>query len=146
MRRRARRRHIVVWSQSVGPADRYGAARPAAAIRTGKVRRCIRLGVLLAVVGLMRLARSERARWRPFLAGVVLVVAGIMLPSGPWSALLLAGFWCLLRALLIPDSPDADRQQRGELIPSYVTSPPSAPRLPETAGAPPDQVSNAPLS
>ena len=99
MRRRARRRHLVVWSQSVGPADWYGAARPAAATRTGAVRRCIRLGALLAVVGLMRLARGQRARWRPFLAGVVLVVAGIMLRGG---ALELAGFWCLLSALRTP--------------------------------------------
>ncbi len=145
MRRRARRRHLVVWSQSVGPADWYGAPRPAAATRTRRVRRCIRLGALLAIVGLMRLARGERARWRPFLAGVVLVAAGIMLRSGPSSALLLAGFWCLLHALLIPDSPDEDRQQRGEFIPSDVTSSRSAPRLPEPPGRP-DQASNAPLS
>jgi hypothetical protein len=115
MRRRARRRHLVVWSQSVGRADWYGAPRPAAATRTGRVRRCIRLGALLAVMSLMRLARGERARWRPFLAGVVLVVAGIMLRGGSWSALLLAGFWCLLHALLAPDTPDADRRQRREL-------------------------------
>ena len=116
MRRRARRRHIVVWSQSVGPADWYGASRPARVTRAGRLRRCIRLGALLAVVGLMRLARGERARWRPLLAGVALVVAGIMLRSGTWSALLLVGFWYLLYALLIRDSPDADRQQPRELM------------------------------
>jgi hypothetical protein len=126
MRRRARRRHLVVWSQSVGPADWYGAPRPARVTRTGRVRRCIRLGALLAVVGLMRLARGERARWRPLLAGVALVVAGIMLRSGTWSALLLVGFWCLLYALLIPDTPDAGRQQRRELkrgLAAYSTTP-----------------------
>ncbi|HTX83746.1 MAG TPA: hypothetical protein VME44_16295 [Streptosporangiaceae bacterium] len=115
MRRRARRRHLVVWSQSAGPADWYSAPRPAGVTRGGRVRRVIRLGALLAVMGLLRLARGERARWRPLLAGVVLVVVGIMLRGGSWGALLLAGFWCLLYALLVPDSHYAERQQRREL-------------------------------
>jgi hypothetical protein len=115
MRRRARRRHLVVWSQSVGPADWYGAQRASGVTRTGRVRRCIRLGALLTVVGLMRLARGERTRWRPILAGVVLVVVGIMLRGGSWGALLLAGFWFLLYALLIPDRTDVEPEQRREL-------------------------------
>jgi len=115
MRRRARRRHLVVWSQSAGPADWYSAPRPAAVTRTGRVRRSIRLGALLAVMGVMRLARGEHARWRPLLAGVVLVVVGIMLRGGSWGVLLLAGFWCLGYAFIVPDSRYAERQQRREL-------------------------------
>jgi hypothetical protein len=115
MRRRARRRHVVVWSQSAGPADWYSAPRPEAVTHTGKVRRVIRLGALLAIMGAVRIARGERARWRPLLAGVVLVVVGIMLRDGTWGALLLAGFWCLLYAFLVPDSDYAERQQRREL-------------------------------
>jgi hypothetical protein len=115
MRRRARRRHLVLWSQSVGPADWYGSPRLAGATRGGRMRRCIRLGALLTVFGLMRLARGERARLRPLLAGVVLIVVGVMLRSGTWGALLLVGFWFLLYALLIPDRPDAERKQPREL-------------------------------
>jgi hypothetical protein len=115
MRRRARRRHLVVWSQSAGPADWYSVPRSAGVTRGGRVRRVIRLGTLLAVMGVLRLARGERGRWRPLLAGVVLVVVGIMLRGGSWGGLLLAGFWCLLYALFVPDSRYADRQQRREL-------------------------------
>jgi hypothetical protein len=115
MRRRAGRRHLVLWAQSAGPADWYGAPRRARVTPAGRVRRCIRLGALLTVMGLMRLARPERTRWRPVVAGVVLVAVGIMLRGGSWGALLLPGFWFLLYALLIPDRLEAERKQRREL-------------------------------
>jgi hypothetical protein len=115
MRRRARRRHLVVWSQSAGPADWYSAPRPAVVTRTRRVRRGIRLGALIVVMGVMRLARAEHAHWRPLLAGVVLMVVGIMLRGGSWGGLLLAGFWCLLYAFLVPDRHYAERRQRREL-------------------------------
>lgn len=57
-------RNLVVWSQSVGPADRSGALRLTRLTRTRRIRRCIRTGALLVVIGLMRLARTVRARWR----------------------------------------------------------------------------------
>jgi hypothetical protein len=63
----------------------------------------------------MCLARGVRPRWRPLLAGALLTVAGIMLRSGAWSLLLLAGLWFLVYALLIPASPEADRKRRSEL-------------------------------
>jgi hypothetical protein len=115
MRRRARRGHLVVWSQSAGPADWYSAPRSAGVTRGARARRLVRLSALLAVMGVLRLARGERARWRPLVAGVVLVVVGIVLRGGSWGALLLAGFWCLLYAVLVPDSHYAERQQRREL-------------------------------
>ena len=54
-------RNLVVWSQPVGPADRYGALR---LTPTRRIRRGIRTGVLLIVFGLMRLARAMRTGWQ----------------------------------------------------------------------------------
>ena len=66
MRQRSHRRNLVVWSQSAGSVGRYGAPP---FTRRRRIRRWIRTGALLTVVGLMPLARSVRARWRPLLAG-----------------------------------------------------------------------------
>ena len=115
MRMRPRRRILVVWSQSVGPADRYGAQGLTRLSRAGRLRRCIRLGALLTVMGLMRLVGGERARWRPLLAAVALIAAGVMFRSGSWGVLLLGGLWFLLYALLIPGRQDADRKLKREL-------------------------------
>lgn len=115
MRLRAHRRNLVVWSPSVGPADRYGAPRLTRLAGTKRIRRCIRTGVLLTAIGLMRLARGVRLRWRPLLAGGVLTVVGVMLRGGLWGVVVLPGLWFLLYALLIPASPDADRKRRSEL-------------------------------
>lgn len=57
-------RNLVVWSQSVGPADRFGIPQFTRLARTRRIRRCIRTGALLIVVGLMRLARAVRASWQ----------------------------------------------------------------------------------
>lgn len=112
MRLRARRRSLVAWGPSAGSAVRYGAARSTPARR---LRRCIRLGALLTVVGLMRLARGVRPRWRPLLAGAVFTAAGVMLRNGVWGVVLLAGLWFFLYAMLIPASAEADRRRRAEL-------------------------------
>lgn len=58
------RRNLVIWSTSVGPADRYGAPRLTGPARTRRIHRCIRTGALLVVIGLMRLARAVRTRWQ----------------------------------------------------------------------------------
>ena len=101
MRLRPHRRNLVVWSQSAGPAARYGGLR---LTRTRRIPRWIRTGALLTVIGLVGLARGMRARWRPLLAGVVLTVAGVMWLDGPGGMVLLPGLWLLLTAPLIPDS------------------------------------------
>ena len=116
MRLRAHRRNLVVWSSSVGPADRYaapGLARRLAGTR--QTSRCIHLGALLTVIGLMHLARAVRPRWRPLLAGVVFTVAGVILHSSIWAVALIPGILFLWSALLIPPSPDADQKRRFEL-------------------------------
>src|SRR5215471_1634851 len=105
MKLRAYRRNLVVWRPPVGPDDRYGGPRLA---RTMRIRRWIRTGALLMVIGL-------RPRWRPLLAGGVLTVVGVMLRSGPWGAVSVLGLWFFVYALLIPASHDADRNRRSEL-------------------------------
>src|SRR5512140_49799 len=114
MRLRAHRRHLVAWSPSVGPADRHGAPRLPRLARSKRTHRFIRAGALLTVIGLRRLARAVRPRWRPLLAGGVLTVVGLMLRSGAWGAVILPGSWFLGSALLVPANPDADRK-RSEL-------------------------------
>jgi hypothetical protein len=112
MRLRSRRRSLVVWSQSASAAGRYGGPP---FTRTRRIRRWIRTGALLAVVGLMPLARAVRARWRPLLAGGVLTVAGVMLRGGPGGVVLLPGLLFLASAPLVPASAGADRMRRWEL-------------------------------
>jgi len=109
---RSRRRNLIGWSQSASTVRRNG-VRPFTRIR--RIRRWIRTGALLAVVGLMPLARAVRARWRPLLAGGVLTVAGVMWLDGPGGMVLLPGLWLLLSAPLIPASPEADRRRRPEV-------------------------------
>jgi hypothetical protein len=112
MRRRSRRRNLVVWSQSAGSVGRYSAPP---FTRRRRIRRWIRTGALLTVVGLMPLARAVRARWRPLLAGGVLTVVGVMWLDGPGGMVLLPGVWLLLSAPLIPASPKADRMRHAEV-------------------------------
>ena len=61
---RLHRRNLVVWSTSVGPADRYGVPRLTRPTRTRRILRCIRSGALLVVIGLMWLAGTVRTRWQ----------------------------------------------------------------------------------
>ena len=112
MRLRAHRRNLVLWSQSASSIGRDGALP---FTRTRRIRRWIRVGALLTVVGLMPLARAVRARWRPLLAGGVLTVAGVMWLDGPGGMVLLPGLWLLLTAPLTPASPEADRMRRPEV-------------------------------
>jgi hypothetical protein len=104
-----RRRNLVVWSQSgsTDPASR--GTRPA---RTRRIRRWIRIGMLLTLLGLSPLARAVRARWKLLLAGTGLTVAGVILRgSGPGSAMLLPGLMLLMAAPLLPGTGHADLQR-----------------------------------
>lgn len=112
MRLRAHRRNLVMWSPSAGPADTYRAPR---LTRTRRIHGCVRICALLAIIGLMRLVRAVRPRWRPLLAGGVLTVAGVILRSSTWGAVLIPGLLFLFAALLIPAGPEADRKRRSEL-------------------------------
>jgi hypothetical protein len=100
-----------MWNLHVGPAGRYGLIRPT---RRRRIRRRLHIGVLLTVVGLLRVARGVRADWRP-LAGAVLTAAGVVLRSGAGGVLLMPGLLLLVLAVLVPASPKAVRARRCEL-------------------------------
>jgi hypothetical protein len=113
MRLRAHRRNLVLWSQSASSIGRYDAPP---FTRTRRIRRWIRVGALLTVVGLMPLARAGWARWRLLLAGGLLTVVGVMLHGGLGGVILLF----LASAPFVPARPkaarpEADRMRRADL-------------------------------
>jgi hypothetical protein len=112
MRLRPHRRTLVVWSTHGGP-DRYGLPWFTRVPRR-RIRRCIRTGALLTVIGLMRLARAVQADWR-LMAGGVLTAVGVMLRSGPLSVVMIPGLLLLVVALLAPPSPKPARTRRAQL-------------------------------
>jgi hypothetical protein len=114
MRLRAHRRNLVVWSPSVSSADRHGAARLARFTRTKRIHWWIRTGALLMIIGLIRLARPARPRWRTLLAGGVLTGFGVV-AAVVWGLVLLPGLLFLVSAALIPARPKTDRAWRAEV-------------------------------
>jgi hypothetical protein len=115
MRLRSRRRDVVVWVTSAGPAGRHDGLTRARLERPRPIRRCIRLGALLTVIGLVRLASAVRPRWRPVLAGVVFTVVGVVLRSGPGGLVLIPGLMFLLYSPLIEGRSDKGRKRRLQL-------------------------------
>lgn len=123
MRLRAHRRNLVMWSPSAGPADTYRAprlTRTRRIQRTRRIHRCVRTCALLAIIGLMRLVRGVRPRWRPLLAGGVLTVAGVILRSSTWGAVLIPGLLFLFAALLTPGE-DRERSELERELAVYST-------------------------
>jgi hypothetical protein len=114
-----RRRNLVVWSQS-GGTDR---ASRVARTRSRRIRRWIRVGMLLTLLGLLPLARAVRARWKPLLTGTVLTVAGVVMRgSGAGSVLLLPGLMLLISAPLLPGAPSAERMKLERELAGYWTN------------------------
>jgi hypothetical protein len=109
---RARRRTVVVWRASRGPAGRYSLTALPRPAGTRRLRRLLRLGALLTAVGLIRLGHALRLRWLPLLAGGVLTATGIVLNDGAGALAFLAGFLFLFAALIMHVSPPADRERR----------------------------------
>jgi len=66
------------------------------------------------IIGVMRLARAVRPRWRPLLAGGVLTVGGVV-AAVVWGLVLLPGFLFLVSASLVPARPKTDRARRAEV-------------------------------
>jgi hypothetical protein len=106
MRLRSRRRTMVVWSPSSGRVVRHGVHVRRRSTRAGRIRWWVRTGVLLAIIGVLRLARMARAYPRPALslAGTAVTVAGITLPS---RTVLISGFLVLFLAMFLPSDPAA---------------------------------------
>jgi hypothetical protein len=113
MRLRAHRQNRVLWRLSMGPAGWRGDPMVMPLTRARRIRRGVRVCALLAVMGLMCLARSGRGRL--MLAGGALTVAGIMLRSSPAGVVLLPGLLLLLYSPLIPAMPEADRKRLSDL-------------------------------
>lgn len=99
MRWRSHPPGLVVWSSR-------GTPEPPRRVRPGRIRRRLRTGALLALVGLVWLARTARSRWQRTvgLTGGALAMIGVTLPSG---AVLVAGIVVLLVTLLLPSDPDS---------------------------------------
>ena len=117
---RRQRHDLVVWSQS---RDQYRSSQVARRTRPRRIRRWIRLGMLLPLLGLLTAARAVRPRWKPLLAGTVLTVAGlIMRGSGTGSVLLLPGLLLLISAPLLPGAPSAERTELERELAGYWTN------------------------
>jgi hypothetical protein len=117
---RRQRQNLVVWSQS---RDKYRSSQVARRTRPRRIRRWIRLGMLLPLLGLLTVARAVRPRWKPLLAGAVLTVAGlIMRGSGTGSVLLLPGLLLLISAPLLPGAPSAERTELERELAGYWTN------------------------
>jgi len=101
MRRRSRRRTLAGWNSSAELASKDTGR----SIASGRIRRGIRVGALLAVIGLIRIARVMRRRRRLLLllAGGVLAVTGLALSS--WT--FIAGMLVILLAVQIPQDSSA---------------------------------------
>ena len=86
-----RRRHLVVLSSSAGSADRYGTPGSIRTRRKSRVRRLVRIGGLLTVIGLMGAFRAARSR-RRLLTGLVLAAITVILRNSMWGLCFLIVF------------------------------------------------------
>jgi hypothetical protein len=115
MRLRWRRRGVVVFPPPAGSPRTHGTPWLTRLERSRPIRRCIRVGALLTVIGLVRLARAARVRWRFLLAGAVLTVAGLLLRSGAAGLVFIPGLLLLLNAPFIEARSDEGRKRRSVL-------------------------------
>jgi hypothetical protein len=106
MKRRRHRRDLVVWSASVGLAYRYGTPPLVRTRRTGGVRRLLRIGGLLTVVGLMGVVSFARPR-RRLLTGLVLTALPVILRDSMWGLGFFLVFVLYLSALVTPTTEPA---------------------------------------
>jgi hypothetical protein len=107
--RRSRRRPLILLTTRPVPV-----VRPAGRTLRRRRFRPARTGALLAVVGVLRLARTARARWRFSLAGcgVLLEVLGHSVLAGPArGAADLLGLALIVVAVLKSDEPAEDRRR-----------------------------------
>jgi hypothetical protein len=100
---------LVIWSSSAHQAGQYVASPDIPSARARRIRRCFRIGGLVAVI-------VVRPRWKPLLAGAALTIFGIIEHSGTGGMAMMPGLMMLWAAALIPGDSDADRQRRQQLI------------------------------
>jgi hypothetical protein len=113
------RQNLVVWKSPARPVGRYAAPRFTRPARRRRFR-WIRTGALLAVIGLMRLARAVRTRRgaRLLLTGSALMLTGTLLPYALASGVaLLVGILVFLRGVAVALGA-TDRYRRFDGAPS----------------------------
>jgi hypothetical protein len=81
--------------------------------RPGRVRRAVRTGVLLAVIGLTRLAGHPR--WRSAVVGAALTIPGLLLRDLPGNLILLPGLVILFLSPFQPGEPRENRARQARL-------------------------------
>jgi hypothetical protein len=115
---RSRQRHLVIFRSAAQQAGQYAAAPQIQSARTGRIRRCFRIGTLVAVI-------VVRPRWKPLLTGTTLTIFGIIEHSGLGGMAMMPGLMLLWAAVLTPDDSGADQQRRQQLmreLAAYSTS------------------------
>jgi hypothetical protein len=118
MRLRSRQRHLVIFRSSAQQAGQYAASPQIPSALTGRIRRCFRIGTLVAVI-------VVRPRWKPLLTGTALTIFGIIEHSGMGGMAMMPGFMMLWAAALTPGDSGADHQRRQQLmreLAAYSTS------------------------
>lgn len=102
------RKSRVVWSSSTDPALFGLPSR-----RPGRLRQAVRTGVLLAVLGLTRLAGNPR--WRSAVVGAGLIITALILRNVPGDVMLLPGLLFLLYSPLLPGESRESRLRQARL-------------------------------
>ena len=115
MRLRPRRRSLLRSSLPGDSASRYETPGFTRLARARKIRRSLRTGALLTAIGLLRLTRGVRSRWRPLSAGAVLTVIGFMLRNSAWDLIFATGPLLFVYPLLTPVRSDAERKRRYDI-------------------------------
>lgn len=82
MRLRPHRRTLAGPGPRAIAAGTYGGPTRTRPARIRRIRRWLRIGALLAIIGVVRFAQAMRAHWEPLflLAGVLLLAGGYFLP------------------------------------------------------------------
>jgi hypothetical protein len=112
MRLRAHRRRLVVWTtRGLERPGRFPVFMRLAWHQTAP-QACPHWRT---VIGLLRLARAVRPRWRLLLAGCVLTGVGVALRNTPGGIVIVPGLACLLSVPLIEGGSDEERKRRSEL-------------------------------
>jgi hypothetical protein len=102
------RKSRVVWSSSTDPAL-FGLPPR----RRGRLRQAARTGVLLAVLGLTRLAGNPR--WRSAVIGTGLIIAALIVRDIPGEVMLLPGLLFLLYSPFLPGESRESRVRQARL-------------------------------
>jgi hypothetical protein len=100
MKRLRHQRDLVVWLSSSSPADRYSSPL-ARRRRTGRVRRLLRIGTQLTVLGLIGVVGFTRSRPQ-LLTGLLLTALPVILRDSMWGLGFLLVWLLYLSALLTP--------------------------------------------